>query len=523
MIDLHMYWLMNLAIMFSYLIAIFIFKLPVFSRRILQKQKLILARSLLILSGLIFILMPILIQYLPFKHIDRFQLQPIFKNVTSSYLQKHEMIQTQISTLKTLPFVFSLDWAALIFIFIGMFGFFLKYILNLYSLYKITNQALYMRNFGNLKILFTENTPIPFCWTFLKFHFVIIPANLLQKSSSMKLAIQHELQHIRQKDTYWLHCVSLIKVICFWNPFIWFWMNWLSELQEFACDESLILRNKVSEMPYAECLVNTAKSALLPQGALAMTGPFASNILKRRVSMLFSYKDFKKKKISLILAYGLCFFAAGSAAFALNNNSSGDITAKQLSSMIKNSDLKVSVTPELVEEINHIRNSDQARKYMETGLKSMKQYQNYIQSELKKRKMPNDLLALPLVESDYLPLAESKNPMHAAGVWQFIPTTAKEYGLIINEKQDDRMNIQLSTRAALTFLNSNYEKFHDWKLAVFAYEYGDKQTAKLIEKTGSRDFWKLANASGSKAMKDFVLMFDAAVIIMNNPDIVNKS
>ena len=199
---------------------------------------------------------------------------------------------------------------------------------------------------------------------------------------------------------------------------------------------------------------------------------------------------------------------------------------KQVASMIKKShldkDFQVSVTPEVVNEINNIRSSEQARSFIRESLQRMKKYQPIIQEALNKKSMPNDLLIIPLIESGYQPLDQSKNPMLAAGIWQIIPDTAKRLGLVINKNRDDRLNTQLSTEAAITYLTMNYNQFHDWKLASIAYEIGEKNTDRLIKQTGSRDAWVLANTSSAPtSLKKFVAMFDALLIIMHNPSLVD--
>jgi membrane-bound lytic murein transglycosylase D len=153
----------------------------------------------------------------------------------------------------------------------------------------------------------------------------------------------------------------------------------------------------------------------------------------------------------------------------------------------------------------------------------MKKYQPFIQEELQKKGMPKDLLAVPLVESGYRPLDQSKNPVLAAGIWQIIPETGKRLGLVINENQDDRLDTALSTKAALTYLNANHEQFNDWRLAVIAYEIGENNTDQLIQKTGSRDAWVLARSSDApESLKKFIAMFDAALIIVHNPSLINE-
>jgi soluble lytic murein transglycosylase-like protein len=179
------------------------------------------------------------------------------------------------------------------------------------------------------------------------------------------------------------------------------------------------------------------------------------------------------------------------------------------------------VKPEVVTEINNIRSSKKASSALRASLQRMKKYQPTIQLALNAESVPDDLLVIPLVESGYQPLEENRNPVLAAGIWQIVPETAKHFGLVVNKNRDDRLNTQLSTKAAIAYLKSNYAQFKDWKLALVAYEIGEDNTERLIKETGSRDPWVLASsASAPKELKRFLTMLDAALIIMHNPSLV---
>jgi hypothetical protein len=124
-----------------------------------------------------------------------------------------------------------------------------------------------------------------------------------------------------------------------------------------------------------------------------------SYIIAKLMLQLPILKNVQKKKLSLISAYAACFLTAGSFAYALDNGSASDpMTTKELSSLVKKSHLQVTITPEVLAEMNNIRGSDQARSFMISSLYRMKQYKPYIETQLKNNAMPNQLLALPLVE-----------------------------------------------------------------------------------------------------------------------------
>lgn len=307
------------------------------------------------------------------------------------------------------------------------------------------------------------------------------------------------------------------------------WIDWLNELQEFSCDEAIILRKKISPIVYAECLLNAAKEPLnkevLPMSALGMQGA-SHSILYRRVNMLFHYNKSKMATAAIVCAYLFSFFGVVATAYAVNGSVNiHPFSTNEVIAIIQQSHLDsqfhVSATPEVINELNHIRSSEQARSFMRDSLKRMKDYQPFIEASLKKASMPTDLLVLPLIESGYKPLDQTSNPVQAAGIWQIIPKTGKVFGLIINSQQDDRLNTELSTKAALTYLKSNHAQFKDWKLAVIAYEIGENKTNELIKKTNSEDAWVLARSPNApQDLNKFVAMFDTALIIMHNPSLI---
>ncbi|HUY04299.1 MAG TPA: transglycosylase SLT domain-containing protein [Rhodocyclaceae bacterium] len=117
---------------------------------------------------------------------------------------------------------------------------------------------------------------------------------------------------------------------------------------------------------------------------------------------------------------------------------------------------------------------------LKTLIERSRRYLYYIVNELQKRGMPTELALLPMVESAYNPMAYSR--ARASGLWQFIPSTAKNYRLQQNWWRDQRRDIIASTGAALDYLQMIYEMNGDWHLALASYNWGENAVARAIAK-----------------------------------------
>lgn len=107
-------------------------------------------------------------------------------------------------------------------------------------------------------------------------------------------------------------------------------------------------------------------------------------------------------------------------------------------------------------------------------------YMFHIVEELDRRNMPTELALLPFIESAYNPQAMST--ARASGMWQFVPSTGRDYLLKQNIFRDDRRDVLASTRAALDHLQRLYAIFGDWQLTLAAYNWGEGNVQKAIAK-----------------------------------------
>ena len=132
--------------------------------------------------------------------------------------------------------------------------------------------------------------------------------------------------------------------------------------------------------------------------------------------------------------------------------------------------------------------------YMDRIASRGERYMFYIAEQIDVRGIPGELALLPIVESAFDPFAYSHG--RASGVWQFIPSTGRDFGLHQDWWQDGRRDIRASTQAALSYLEALQREFKgDWLLALAAYNTGAGNVRKAIRKNKKKglptDFWSL--------------------------------
>ena len=143
-------------------------------------------------------------------------------------------------------------------------------------------------------------------------------------------------------------------------------------------------------------------------------------------------------------------------------------------------------------------------------------YDDMIRTRLRAAGLPEDLLYLAMIESGMNPNAYSR--AHAAGMWQFIRGTGRRYDLQIDFWVDERRDPFKATDAAIAHLSDLYDQFGSWYLAAAAYNAGAGRVSRGIKKTGSTDFYDLADARVLRSeTRNYVPKLVAAAIIAKNP------
>lgn len=158
--------------------------------------------------------------------------------------------------------------------------------------------------------------------------------------------------------------------------------------------------------------------------------------------------------------------------------------------------------------------------YIDRTTKRASLYLYHVVQELEKRHMPTELALLPFIESAFNPNAVSV--AQAAGMWQFVPGTGRDYKLKQNMFRDDRRSVIQSTDAALSYLQRLYGMFGDWQLALAAYNWGEGSVQRAIKKSqaagGGTDFTSLSPYMPAET-RNYVPKLQAVKNIIAHPEI----
>ncbi|NPA12978.1 MAG: transglycosylase SLT domain-containing protein [Aquificae bacterium] len=154
------------------------------------------------------------------------------------------------------------------------------------------------------------------------------------------------------------------------------------------------------------------------------------------------------------------------------------------------------------------------RAWTERALNRMVLYKPMVLTVLKEYGLPEELAYLPIIESGYNPFATSVS--NAVGIWQFIPSTGKYFGLRQTYCFDERRDPYKSTIAAAKYLRYLYQKFGRWDLALAAYNCGEGCVQRRLSSPNDT-FWDIQHKL-PKQTQEYVPRFYAAVIIAKNPE-----
>ncbi len=389
-----------------------------------------------------------------------------------------------------------------------------------------------IRRLGRVSVVASQGMPVPFsAWLFGRAYVVIPEALVAASSTHYVIAIRHEIAHHRHGDTIWIQVFELLSALAFWNPAMRVWSRLFANLMELACDEALLIGRRVDPRTYARCLVETAER-VLNAGKLAhvlATTEMASvsnALLRKRIEIMLAPRIAPRPSVVVplvaLLVLTCSAYALGSA---LQDRSIGVEEARALAARANTADFSIVVNEQVLGRLNRLIGTPDGRAFVQDALQRMPQYRAAIEQRLAERGLPVSLVAVALVESGFrnsagLPTEPTLAPgMRGAGVWMFIPSTARRYGLIVEplSRIDERLDVAKETDAAIAYLADLHQTFGDWHLALAAYNQGPREVTRVMGEAGSRDALALAEQGN---LNDYVATVLAGVLILANPELV---
>jgi membrane-bound lytic murein transglycosylase D len=179
------------------------------------------------------------------------------------------------------------------------------------------------------------------------------------------------------------------------------------------------------------------------------------------------------------------------------------------------SDLPLVMTDPVAGYINYF--SNRGRGTLEHALARSGRYEDMIRHTLREEGVPQELIYLAQAESGFHPLAVSR--AGARGMWQFMGSRARGYGLERSWWVDDRQDPEKATRAAARHLKDLYTQFGDWYLAMAAYNSGPGTVQNAVKRTGYADFWELYRRNVlPRETRNYVPIIVAVTIMAKNPE-----
>lgn len=193
-----------------------------------------------------------------------------------------------------------------------------------------------------------------------------------------------------------------------------------------------------------------------------------------------------------------------------------DVTGAEtvIDSPLPQSDFPLELNSTVEQFLEAMVSSGEFHERIENGLARAGTYLPMIRTRFAAAGLPQDLSYLPLIESAFSVSAYSRARAH--GMWQFISSTGRHYGLEVGSLIDERRDPERSTDAAIAYLSDLHDQFDDWYLALAAYNSGAGNVRRAIRRSGSRDFWTLRHHL-PRETRNYVPAFIASVIVAKQP------
>jgi hypothetical protein len=386
-----------------------------------------------------------------------------------------------------------------------------------------------VKRVGRVRICASDLMPGPFAARAAGQAFIVVPTALLADLARLRLVISHEAHHHRRGDLASALWLELLQILFFWNPAVSAWKRAMAELQDLACDRQ-VLRRKVSATEYGRCLLWAAEAVherrFRLQGARAMAAG-SNGSLRRRMIAILGRNAAARRWLAWVSMTATMVVVAGTSWLAHGAVADRRVSAAEVAAMAARiearSGFPVLVDEHVVEALNRKVASPEAREPLRAALGRMPRYRPMIEATLRERGLPLELLAMALHESGFDSEARTSRPVEkrSVGLWQIMPGVARTLGLEVSAERDERLDPRRSTEAAAALLAADHARLGDWPLAIAAYNGGLPTIEKRIAGLTTTEARARILASTDKEYGRYLASAMAAVILIENPQLLD--
>ena len=184
---------------------------------------------------------------------------------------------------------------------IGIAAFTARLALSILRLRRMIGDSYAWRRFGALHLRVSDDISVPFSTRGWRKRYVVLPSAMITRSADLRIALAHEIQHLRQNDVTWEIFLEALRPLFFWNPAFYLWKRRVEQLRELSCDRQVMMRRGYKVADYCECLINVCQNSLRPRRLFAIDAPVVA--LVRTENQLFAQRSarlLKNRLLSLI-------------------------------------------------------------------------------------------------------------------------------------------------------------------------------------------------------------------------------
>ncbi len=181
---------------------------------------------------------------------------------------------------------------------LGFALFTIRLVASMIKLARVLDDSFVWRRFGRLELRLSDTTAVPFSTRGLRKRIVVLPSAMLAEPQDLRIALDHELQHLRQHDVDWEIAMECLKPFFFWNPAFYLWRRQVEALRELSCDRQVLIRKRYDVATYCGCLLRVCHNSLRRRRLFALQAPMVA--LVQTENRLFGHRSAQVLRLRMV-------------------------------------------------------------------------------------------------------------------------------------------------------------------------------------------------------------------------------